>query len=91
MNINLSLVDYIGKLENGVAVILSLVIDEEQYEIIYWFNRNSDYRINIEQKFYDNFPHIKNIYDYEYLYELLYYIDNKILPNKEEIFNEFLN
>ena len=78
--ISVSLIDYIGKLSSeefgdGVAVILSLIIDDETYEIVYWFNKQNQFRINIEQKFYDNYPKIKDIYEYEYLIDLLYHKD----------------
>ena len=85
MEINLSIVDYIGKLENGVAVILSLIIVEDSFEIIYWFNPEGKYRINFEEKFYEKFK-IEDIYDYKYLPDLIHHIDNNVLPNKEEIF-----
>lgn len=88
MDINLSLVDYIGKLENGVAVILSMLIDTETYEIIYWFNPEGKYRINFEDKFYEKFK-IDDIYEYKYLPDLIHHIDNNVLPSKEEIFKEF--
>jgi len=88
-SISVSLVDYIGKIDDGVAVILSLMINSEQYEMVYWFNRENNKHIKIEKKFYEHYPAIKDIYDYEYLIDLLYHIDTNILPNKEEIFSTF--
>lgn len=94
MNISVSLVDYIGKIESefgdGVGVILSLQLNKELYEMIYWFNIKNEFRIVIEDKFYKHFPDIKDIYKYEYLIDLLYYIDTTVLPKREEIFKEFL-
>jgi hypothetical protein len=88
--ISVSLIDYIGQVENGIAVLLSLMILEKQYEIIYWFDQNNNFTITLEDSFYKNFPKIKNIYEYEYLIDLIYYIDTQILPEKCEIFKEFL-
>jgi len=88
--ISVSVVDYIGKIDEGVAVILSLLIDDITYEIIYWFTPTNDFRITIEQKFYDHYPTVKDIYEYEYLIDLLYHIDTEILPPREDIFKEFL-
>lgn len=88
--VSVSLIDYIGRIEDGVAVILSLVIEENTYELIYWFNPSNKYRIKIEDKFYQDFPKVKNIYEYEYLIDLLYHIDTQVLPSREEIFKEFL-
>lgn len=87
--ISISLVDYIGRIEDGVATILSLILDNETYEIIYWFNPKNEYRIRIEEKFYKKYK-IKDLYSYEYLIDLLYHIDTNILPNRDEIFKEFL-
>lgn len=88
--VSVSLIDYIGKIENGVAVILSLMIMDKQYEIIYWFSKN-EFRITIEDSFYKDFPKVKNIYEYEYLIDLLYHIDTQVLPPREKIFKEFLD
>ncbi len=88
--ISVSIVDYIGKIDEGVAVILSLLIDDITYEIIYWFTSTNDFRITIEQKFYDHYPTVKDIYEYEYLIDLLYHIDVEVLPPREDIFKEFL-
>jgi hypothetical protein len=89
-SISVSLVDYVGAVENGVAVILSLIILDKQYEIIYWFDQQKNFTITIEDSFYQDFPKVKNIYDYEYLIDLLYHIDTEVLPPREDIFNEFL-
>lgn len=88
-NISVSLVDYIGRIDNGVGVILSIVLNDVPYEMVYWFDQESGKRIKIEEKFYDDYPQIINIYDYEYLIDLLYYIDTELLPDKKEIFDNF--
>lgn len=91
MNISVSLIDYVGVIDDGVAVILSLMLNDKPYEIIYWFNPKNDFRINIEQSFYDDFPNIKNLYEYEYLLDLLFHIDTQVLPDRKEIFTEFFD
>lgn len=88
--ISVSLIDYIGAVENGVAVILSLMILDKQYEIVYWFDKEKNFTITIEDSFYKDFPKVTNIYEYEYLIDLLYHIDTEVLPSREEIFKEFL-
>lgn len=91
-NINISLIDYIGKIENGVGVILSLMLNDIHYELIYWFNpENDNISIKIEEKFYENYRSITDISEYKYTPELIYYIDHKLLPPREEIYKEFLN
>lgn len=94
MDISVSLIDYIGivpseEYGDGVGIILSLFLYEKTYEIIYWINPKNEFRINIEDNFYNDFPSIKNIYNYEYLIDLLYHIDTEVLPQRNVIFKEF--
>ena len=37
--VSVSVVDYIGKIKDGVAVLLSLNIDDNIFEMIFWFNK----------------------------------------------------
>ena len=90
-DISVSLIDYIGVMGDGIAVILSLVIDDISYEMVYWFDEKSKKIVKIEEKFYHNYPKIRDIMEYEYLIDLLYYVDIELLPSKEEIFAEFFN
>lgn len=87
---SVSIIDWIGKLNDGVAVILSLMMNEKTYEIMYWFNRDNDYRLVISDNFYEDYPKIKNIYEYKNFRDLVLHIDQKVLPPREEIFSEFL-
>jgi len=91
--ISITIIDYIGVLEseygNGVAVILSLLLNDKQYEMIYWFNNHNDFTISLDDNFFIDYPNIKNIYEYEYLIDLIFHIDTYVLPPREEIFKEF--
>lgn len=89
MDINISLIDYIGKIEDGIAVLLSLSLNDKLYEIIYWFNEQNKFTINFDKNFYKDYPNIKNIYEYEYLLDLIYYIDTNVLPPRKDIFEHF--
>lgn len=88
--VSIGLVDYMGKIEDGVGMILSLIIGEKNYEIMYWFNRDNKYRLVIEDSFYSDNGNIKDIYRYEHTPELISYINNVIIKDKEAVFNEFL-
>jgi len=88
--VSVSLIDYIGQMEDGVAVILSLLLEDITYEMVYWFNPSDDFRIIIEDKFYEHYPDVKNLNEYKYLVHLLYHIDTEVLPSRDEIFKEFL-
>lgn len=38
-NLNISIKDYIGIIDNGVSVILSVKVDNEFYESLFWYDR----------------------------------------------------
>ncbi len=84
---NISVIDYIGKVRDGIAILLSWVIDDETYEIIYWFNKNDNYRLYVDDRLLERLK-IKSIYDFNQLSNLLIYI-NSVIPPKENIFKEF--
>lgn len=84
----LSIIDYIGKMENGVSLLLNLVYNDISYEIGYWFDKDGNIKIVPENKLLDNLG-LSDIYEYDKINELIYFIHNNI-PNKEEILNKFL-
>ena len=45
---NISLIDYIGEVNGGIAILLSWILDDEYFEFIFWFNTNNDYKIFVE-------------------------------------------
>ena len=85
----ISVIDYIGEINNGVAVLLSMNVQEKIYEIAYWFDRNNNYIISVDEVFLKDY-NIKSIYEYKNYKKLAYYIHTFVLDNKEEIFKEFL-
>ena len=85
----ISVIDYIGEINNGVAVLLSMKIRDNIYQIGYWFDKEDNYLISADNNFLKDY-HIKDIYEYTDYKKLAYYIHNFVLNNKEEIFKEFL-
>ena len=85
----ISIIDYIGEINNGVALLLSMKVNEKIYEIAYWFDKKDNYIMSADNNFLKDF-NVKSIYEYKKHKTLAYYIHNFILNNKEEIFNEFL-
>ena len=85
----ITVTDYIGEINDGVALLLSMKIDEHIYEIGYWFDKNDNYIMSADQNFLKDF-NIKTIYEYKNHKKLAYYIHNFILNNKNEILMEFL-
>ena len=86
--ISVSLFDWGGVQNNGVSAILSLNIDDKIYKFIYWFNKVGDFRLIADDEFKDDY-NIENIYEMEFSLILMKYVDDNILPKKEEIFKTF--
>jgi hypothetical protein len=85
----ISVIDYIGEINNGVAVLLSMKVKETIYEIGYWFDKENNYIISADDNFLKDY-NIASIYEYKNYKTLAYYIHTFVLDNKEEIFKEFI-
>lgn len=86
----ISVIDYIGEINNGVAVLLSMKINDKIYQIGYWFDKNDNYLLSSDDVFLQDYG-LKDIYEYKNYKKLAYYIHTFVLDNKEEIFKEFIN
>jgi hypothetical protein len=86
--ISISITDIIGKIENGLALLLSLVIKEKQYDLIYWIDKNNNYRLEADINFLTDFK-LTNIYDYKNLDSLVVFIEKNI-PNKSQLLDEYI-
>lgn len=86
MNISFSVIDYIGKIEDGIALLLSMKVDDELYELAYWFNKKGGYVLTADKYFLDKYNLIE-MKDFQG-YEQLIYLINKSLPSHDEIFKE---
>ena len=86
--INVSIIDYLGKIENGVGLLLSIVAGDTTYEVAYWFNRDGHFRLIPEPKLLEKLG-VNDIYEFEYINELIYFIHNS-LPNTDMILDEFI-
>jgi hypothetical protein len=85
--VSISVVDYIGKVKDGVAIILSINIDDVIYQMIFWFNTSCNYVLSVEEKLLEVLK-VKSIYDYEHIDDLLQKIF-MALPPVKEIFEKF--
>jgi len=85
----ITVTDYIGEINNGVAVLLSMKVKENIYQLAYWFDKNNDYLISADDNFLKDYA-VNSIYEYKNYKKIVYYIHNFVLDNKEEIFKEFL-
>ncbi len=86
--ISVSVLDYLGKVEDGVGMLLVIVAGETSYELGYWFNKEGHVRLVPEPKLLEKLK-VTDIYQYKYINELIYFIHNS-LPDTNKILEEFL-
>ncbi len=87
-NFSITVTDYIGVMENGVGVILSMIFSGYTFELIYWFNKENEYKLTASQNLLE-ILNVENIYQYNNLDKLLKYINLFVLPPRKEIFEQF--
>lgn len=85
---NVSVIDYIGVIGDGIGVILSLKLGDSFYEMVYWFNKKDQFLLEIDEQFLEDY-NLKSIYDAENFSELIYYINKKVLPSREELYKVY--
>jgi hypothetical protein len=87
MSVSISVLDYIGKVKDGVGVVLSINIDDKVYQMVFWFNKNCHFVLDVENDLL-KILNIDSIYDYEHLDDLLMKIF-LALPPVKEMFEKF--
>jgi hypothetical protein len=85
----ITVIDYIGEIKDGVAILLSMKINDNIYQLLYWFDKENNYIMSVDDNFLKDY-NIKSIYEYKNYKKLAYYIHTFVLDNKEEIIKEFL-
>jgi hypothetical protein len=86
--ITVAIIDYIGKIGEGVSLLMCLVTQDETFEFTYWYDRKGNIRLVPEQRLLDRLK-VKNIYEYVRINELVYFIHHSI-PDPDKILDEFL-
>lgn len=84
---SISVIDYLGKVKDGVGVIISINIDEKIYQSVFWFNKECKYVLSVDDDLL-KFLEVDSIYEYENLGDLL----EKIfiaLPPVKDLFEKF--
>lgn len=84
---SISVIDYIGKIKDGIAILLSLNVDDNIFEMIFWFNLDFNYTLTVQDDLL-NFLNLDDIYTYKYKEELIDIIF-KSLPPIEDLFDKF--
>ena len=85
--VSISIVDYIGKVKDGVAIVMTINIDDTVYQMVFWFNSSCKYVLTVEEELL-KLLNINTIYEYEHLEELLKKIF-MVLPPVKEMFEKF--
>ncbi len=85
--VSISVIDYIGKVKDGVAMILSINMDDVIYQMIFWFNKESKYVLTVDEALL-SILNVKSIYEYEKLEDLLKKIFI-VIPPVKELFEKF--
>ena len=85
--ISISVIDYIGKIKDGIAILLSLNVDDNIFEMVFWFNSDFNYTLTVQDDLL-KFLNLDDIYTYKYKEELIDIIF-KSLPPIEDLFDKF--
>ena len=85
--LSISVIDYIGKIKDGIAILLSLNVDDKIYELVFWFNRISNYTLTVDEKLLNDL-NLESIYEYSYTDQLIKIIFDSI-PPVEKLFEKF--
>lgn len=85
--VSISIIDYIGKIKDGIAILLSINIEDTAYQLVFWFNKECKYALSVEDNLL-KVLNIKSIYEYEHIDNLLEKIFSTLPPVKE-IFEKF--
>ena len=56
----ISIIDYIGEINGGVAVLLSMKVKENIYQLVYWFNKEDNYIMSVDENFLKDY-NVKSI------------------------------
>lgn len=80
--VSISIVDFVGKVKDGIGVVLSMNIDDTIYQMIFWFNKECKYVLTVDDSLL-KVLNVKTIYEYEHLEELLRKIFLALPPVKE--------
>lgn len=84
---DISIIDYIGPVNGGFAILMSWILLDDYYEFIFWFNEDNEYRIYTNDDINKKLG-VDDIHDWNLINEFIVHI-NSIIPSKKEIYKEF--
>lgn len=84
---DISIIDYIGKIENGIGILMSWILIDEYHEFILWFNKKGEYKIICNDNL-NEIIGVDDINNWELIDHFIVYLLS-ILPNIDDIYKEF--
>jgi predicted heme/steroid binding protein len=88
LEISTSVIEYLGKQNNGVSIAVALTIYDYSFESVYWIHPDGWHTLECDTNFLKLFG-VQETEDLPFLHDLVEEIES-VLPEKEEIFKEFL-
>ena len=89
LTIQTSVVDYLGEVNGGVSISISLTMYDYSFEGVYWIHPDQYHTLELDLNFLKLFG-VEKTEDLKFLKELIEDL-NGTIPDREEIFKEFLN
>lgn len=89
LSIQTSVVDYLGEVNGGVSILISLTMYDYSFEGVYWIHPDQYNTLELDPDFLKLFG-VEKTEDLVFLYELIEDL-NGTIPDTEEIFKQFLN
>lgn len=84
---DISIIDYIGKINNGIGIIFSWLLFDKYHEFIFWFDEKNNYKIYTNDNL-NKILGVNDIHEWEQIENFIIHL-NSLLPPKNEIFKEF--
>ena len=89
INIKTAILDYMGELNNGVCISITITLYDYSFQSVYWIHPDGYHTLECEENFLKLFG-VTTTERLPFLKELVEDIES-ILPEKDDIFKEFLN
>lgn len=87
--VNLSIIDIVGEMDNGVAIIFNLLANnKDSYEVIFWYDRDRNIIIEPEEKLLIRLG-VNDINEYDKISEMCFYFYSHI-PNPDDVLKQYL-
>ena len=88
--INLSIIDIIGEMDNGLAILFNLLINnKDSYEVLFWYNKQGDIILEPEERLLDKL-NVSDIKEYDKLNDMAFIFYSNI-PDPDGLLIQYLD